>query len=335
MPALSGYPIVEERSLRPPQRRLGLFTRRDLHELPETPVGTVLVFAVNGGYKAYTEGEHLRGSEEAVVRARSVSVVYLRSRQVVLTVEIPSQDMGYHFQVKATFTCKVTDPEAVVAAGVEDAATILGNHLRDDAGLMRLGMSRPVEDVHLLSIEVTSRVRAYLEFCPPRMDGLEVALVNVALLPPNDILAHGQRLKQLKWSGESKELEWAIENRDVSRIEEIFKRGVEATTAFGVSRDQLLMPDAVGITREAQETRMKALSELINRLPDGSLDFLPIDTQRLIDRVMTSIVGEAPFVEAPENAGRLGIGEGGAFEDRTSGDRDAGPRRIGLEDLDD
>ncbi len=330
MPASSGYPIIEERSLRPPQRRLGLFPRRNLHELPETPVGTVLVFAVNGGYQAYTEGQHLRGAEDAVVRARSVSVVYVRSRQIAIGVEIPSQDMGYHFLVKVTFKCKVTDPETVVAAGVEDASTLLGNHLRDDAQLMRLGMTRPIEEVHLLSVDVTSQVRAYLEFCPPRIDGLEVVLVNVALLPPNDILVHGQRLKQLKWDREGKELEWAIENQDVARIEEIFKRGVEATTAFGVSRDQLLMPDAVVITREAQENRMKALSELINRLPDGALDFLPIDTQRLIDRVMTSVIGDAPFIEAPENPERPGLGKGRAFEDA-----DDGPRRIGLEDLDD
>ncbi|MEV8638303.1 hypothetical protein AB0395_42290 [Streptosporangium sp. NPDC051023] len=330
MPALSGYPIVEERALRPPRRRLGIFTRRDLSELPETPVGTVLVFAVNGAYQAYTEGEHLRGSEEAVVRARSVSVVYLRGRQVMVGVEIPSQDMGYPFQVQATFACKVTDPETIVATGVEDAATILRDHLRDDAGLMQLGMTRPVEEVHLLSVEVANRVRAYLEFCPPRIAGLEVALVNVTLLPPNDILAHGQRIKQLKWSGETKELEWAVENRDVSRIEEILKRGAEATVAFGVSRDQLLMTDAVSVTREAQESRRQALSELINRLPDGSLDFLPIDTQRLIERVMTPIIGDAPFVEGPGNSERLGIGEG-----RTSSDGDAGPRRIGLEDLDD
>ncbi|MER7128367.1 hypothetical protein [Streptosporangium saharense] len=327
MSALRGYPIVEERSLQPPQRRLGFLVRRDLAELPETPVGTVLVFSVNGAYKAYTEGAHLRGSEEAVVRAKSVSVVYLRSRQVMAGIEIPSQDMGYGFQVQATFTCRVSDPEAVVASGVEDAATILRDHLRNDAGLMRLGVTRPVEEVHLLSVEVASRVRAYLEFCPPRLDGVDVTLVNVALLPPNDILAHGQSVKQLKWTGEIKEMQWAIENRDVARIEEIFKRGAEATTAFGVSREQLMMTDAVGITREAQENRMRSLSDLFHRLPEGTLDFLPIDTQGLINRVMTSIIGESPFVETSRD--RLELGEG------RPGDRDEKPRRIGLEDLDD
>ncbi|MFF5204938.1 hypothetical protein [Streptosporangium sp. NPDC000396] len=330
MPASSGYPIVEERALRPPQRRLGLFARRNPDELPETPVGTVLVFAVNGGYKAYTEGHHLRGSEDAVVAARSVSVVYMRGRQFTLTIEIPSQDMGYHFLVKVTFRCKVTDPEAVVAAGVEDAAEILADHLRNDAQLMQLGTTRPIEEVHLLSVEVTNRIRAYLEFYPPRIDGIDVALVNVGLLPPNDILVHGQRLKQLKWDRESKELQWAIENRDVARIEEIFKRGAEASTAFGVSREQLLMTDAVGITREAQELRMKSLSELINRMPDGALDFLPIDTQILINRVMTSVIGDDPFIEAPKNAARPELGGG-----RPSKDEDDGPRRIRLEDLDD
>ncbi|MEU0521264.1 hypothetical protein [Streptosporangium sp. NPDC006007] len=330
MPAYSGYPIVEERPLRPPQRRLGLFARRNLDELPQPQVGTVLVFALNGGYKAYTEGHHLKGSEEAVVKARSVSVVYMRSRQFTLIIEIPSQDMGYHFAVQVTFACKVTDPEAVVAAGVQDASGVLANHVRNDAHLMQLGTTRPIEEVHLLSVEVVNRVRAYLEFCPARIEGLEVTLVNVALLPPNDILVHGQRLKRLKWEKEGKELEWAIENQDVSRIEKIFKRGTEATTAFGVSREQLMMTDAVGMTREAQELRMKSLSELINRLPDGALDFLPIDTHMLIKRVMTSVVGDDPFIEAPNNAERLELGEG-----RSRQDGDDGPRRVGLEDLDD
>ncbi|WP_329087643.1 MULTISPECIES: hypothetical protein [unclassified Streptosporangium] len=330
MPAHSEYPIVEERALRPPRRRLGLFPRRDPDELPETPVGTVLVFALNGGYKAYTEGQHLRGSEDAVVEARSVSVVYMRNRQVTLGIEIPSQDMGYQFLLKAVFKCRVTDAEAVVSAGIEDAADVLTNHLRDDAQLMRLGTTRPIEEVHLLSVEVTNRVRAYLEFYPPRIDGLEVVLVNVDLLPPNDILVHGQRLKRLKWDGESRELASAIENRDVTRIEEIFKRGAEATVAFGVSREQLLMTDAVGITREAQENRMKALSDLINGMPDGALDFLPIDTQRLIERVVTSVTGDNLFAEAPKAVEPPALGGGRSFQNGHDG-----PRRIGLEDLDD
>ncbi|GHE40157.1 hypothetical protein GCM10017673_48180 [Streptosporangium violaceochromogenes] len=329
MPAHSGYPIVEERALRPPRRRLGIFARRDPDELPATPVGTVLVFALNGEYKAYTEGRHLRGSEEAVVKAGSVSVVYMRSRQFTLTVEIPSRDMGYPFQVRVTFTCRVTDPEAVVAAGVEDAAGILANHLRNDAHLMRLGATRPVEEVHRLSGEVVNRVRAYLEFCPCRIDGLEVTLVNVALLPPHDILVHGQRLKQLTWDRESKELRWAIENRDVARIEEIFKRGAEAATAFGVSREQVLMTDAVGIVRESRDQRMKALSELIDHMPEGALDFLPVDTYTLIKKALTSVVGDTPFVEIPQDAERPALGEGEA-----RGKDAGGPRRVGLEDLD-
>ncbi|WP_433369423.1 hypothetical protein [Streptosporangium sp. CA-115845] len=330
MPAHSEYPIVEERALRPPRRRLGLFPRRDPGELPETPVGTVLVFALNGGYKAYTEGQHLRGSEDAVVEARSVSVVYMRNRQVTVAIEMPSQDMGYAFLLKVAFRCKVTDAEAVVSAGVENATDVLANHLRNDAQLMQLGTTRPIEEVHLLSVEVTNRIRAYLEFYPPQVDGLEVVLVNVALLAPNDILTHGQRIKQLKWDGESRELRWAIENRDVSRIEEIFKRGVEATAAFGVSREQLLVADAVGITREAQETRLRALSELINRMPEGALDFLPIDTHKLINRMITSVAGDDPFVETPKTSEPPVLGGGRSFQNGNDG-----PRRIGLEELDD
>ncbi|MEU4830098.1 hypothetical protein [Streptosporangium sp. NPDC023615] len=330
MPAYGDYPIVEERALRPPRRRWGLFPHRTLDELPETSVGTVLVFALNGGYKAYTEGHHLRGTEDAVVEARSVSVVYMRNRQITLAMELPSQDMGYQFLLKVAFRCRVIDAEAVVSAGVENAAELLANHLRDDAQLMQLGTTRPVEEVHLLSVDVVNRVRAYLEFYPPRIDGLEVTLVSVDLLPPSDILAHGQRLKQLKWDRESKELRWAIENRDVARIEEIFKRGVEAGTAFGVSREQLLMTDAIAINRDTQENRMRTLSELINRMPDGALDFLPLDTHRLIKSVMTSVTGDDPFVEVPTTPEPPVLGSG-----RPPQNGNDGPRRVRLEDLDD
>ncbi|WP_189237458.1 hypothetical protein [Planomonospora parontospora] len=322
---------MEERTLRPPRRRLGLFARRDPGELPEAPTGTVLVFAVNGGYKAYTDIGHLRGSEDAVVEARSVSVVYVRSRRVVVDVEIPSADMGYHFLVRTTFECRVTDPEAVVSAGVENAATILDHHLRNDPELMRLGAVRPVEEAHGLSADVSGRVRAYLEFYPARIPGIEVNLANVTVLPPTDILAHGQQIKRLKWETERKQLEWVIENRDVARIEEIFKRGTEAAVALGVSRDQLLMGDAVSISREAEVTRMKYLAELIEGLPEGSLDFLPVDTHALINRAMKSVTGVEPFVEASP-----GPEQPRAVESRPSraGDDDR-PRMIGLEELDD
>ncbi|MBG0826822.1 hypothetical protein HS041_03410 [Planomonospora sp. ID67723] len=331
MPPHTGYPIVEERTLRPPRRRLGLFARRDPGELPEAPTGTVLVFAVNGGYKVYPDSGHLRGSEDAVVEARSVSVVYVRSRRVMVDVEIPSGDMGYHFLVRTTFECRVTDPEAVVASGVENATVILDHHLRNDPELMRLGVAWPVEETHRLSSEVSGRIRAYLEFYPARIPGIEVSLANITVLPPADILTHGQQIKQLKWETERKQMEWVIENQDVARIEEIFKRGAEAAVALGVSRDQLMMGDAVSITREAEVSRMKYLAELIEGLPEGSLDFLPVDTHALINKAMKSVAGVEPFMEDAR-----GVEQPRAVEGRPSRTGDDGhPRMIGLEELDD
>ncbi|GAA3133236.1 hypothetical protein GCM10010466_24830 [Planomonospora alba] len=329
MPPHTGYPILEERTLPPPRRRLGLFTRRDPGELPDAPPGTVLVFAVNGGYKAYTDSGHLRGSEDAVVEARSVSVVYVRNRRVRVDVELPSGDMGYSFLLRATFECRVTDPEAVVAAGLDDAATVLHHHLRNDTELMELGKGARVEDVHALSATVSGRVRAYLEFYPARLPGTEARLADVAVLPPNDILHHGQRIKQLGWEQERKVLEWAIENRDVARIEEIFRRGAEAAAALAASRGELQLGDAVSIAREAEVNRVKYLTDLIERLPEGSLDFLPIDTQVLVNKVMKSVAGVEPFADSPTDADRPR-----AVENKQAGAGDDGPRMIGLEDLD-
>ncbi|MER6944168.1 hypothetical protein ABT294_09110 [Nonomuraea sp. NPDC000554] len=325
----STYPIIDEQPLKPAHRRLGLFARRDPRELPGTPAGAVLVFEVHGGYHAFTERRHLKGSEDAVVEAVSVAVVDVRSRTVPVEVLIPSGDLGYRFVVRSNFKCRVTNPEAVVAAHVRDVAENLANHLRTDAQLMRLGLTRPIEQTNVLAPEVAARVQAYLEFQPPEIDGVDVVLTNVELLMPDDVVVHGQGLKKLQWARESKELLWAIENRDVARIEEIFQRGVEAVTALGVSRDQVLMNDAVGVVHQAQEQRMKHLSGLMSQLPEGSLDFLPIDSHKLINRIMQSVAGVEPYVEvpAPDELPVLTEGKHARAED--------GPRSIGLEDLDD
>ncbi|GAA5047814.1 hypothetical protein HNP84_000298 [Thermocatellispora tengchongensis] len=341
----STYPIIDERPLRAARRHFGLFARRDVSELPETPAGAVLVFEVNGGYKAFTERRHLKGSEEAVVEAVSVAVVDVRGRTVPVEVRIPSRDLGYRFVVRATFRCRVTHPETVVAEHVRDVSVMLADHLRRDVTLMRLGMNRPIEETHALSLDVATRVQAYLEYCPPEIDGVEVALTNVELLLPNDVVVHGQGLKKLQWEGETKELLWAIENKDVARIEAIFKRGVDAVTALGVSRDQVLMTDAISVSREAEEQRMRYLSELIGKLPEGALDFLPVDTYKLINRMLKSVAGVEAFVESGQvESGQVGSGQVGSGQQderrvlgggRHARGDDDGPRPIGLEDLDD
>ncbi|MEV1248937.1 hypothetical protein ACIBO2_44530 [Nonomuraea sp. NPDC050022] len=323
------YPIIDEQPLPPAQRSWGFFTRRDTSQLPATPAGAVLVFEVHGGHRAFMERRHLKGSEEAVVEAVSVAVVDVRTRSVHVEVQLPSRDLGYRFIVRANFKCRVTNPETVVADHVQDVAEILAGHLRKDAKLMQLGATRPIEDTHALAPEVAARVQAYLEFYPPTIDGMEVDLAHVELFMPNDVIVHGKSLKKLQWEGESKELLWAIENRDVARIENIFQRGVEAVTALSVSREQLLMGDAVSVAREIQEQRMKSLSDLLRQLPDGALDFLPIDSQRLINQMMKAVTGVEPFIDSSETEERRALGES-----RHARGED-GPRSIGLEDLDD
>ncbi|WP_406673848.1 hypothetical protein WBK31_35630 [Nonomuraea sp. N2-4H] len=325
----TSYPIIEEQDLPPSQRRFGIFARRDPAQLPQPRAGTVLVFEVHGGHHAFAERGHPRGTEEAVVEARSVAVVDVRARHVSAEVELPSRDLGYKFTVRANFRCRVTNPETVVADHVKDVAEILAGHLRKDSTLMQLGATRPIEDVNALAPDVVSRVQAFLEFHPPVIDGMEIALENVELLMPDDVAVHGRGLKRIQWGGESAELRAAIENRDVERIESILQRGVEAATALGISREQIMMNDVVQASRALHKERLQRLQKVLDSLPEGSLDFLPIDSQQLLSKVMKAMAGFEPFDEVPGSEERPALPDG-----RDRGETD-GPRSIGLEDLDD
>ncbi|MEV5414038.1 hypothetical protein AB0K60_35045 [Thermopolyspora sp. NPDC052614] len=324
------YPIVQERSLKPARRRWGLFARRDVDELPETPAGAILVFEIEGGFRAFSERRHLTGSEEAVVNAVSVSVVDVRTRSVTVEVPIPSQDLGYRFPVRVEFKCRVVEPELVVEHHVADVAAILASHLRGDVKLMQLGRNRPIEETYALIPEVSARIQAYLEVYPPEIEGMRITFAGVDLRLPDDVVVHSKGIKRLQWERESKELLVAIENRDVARIEDIFRRGPEAAAALGISREQLLMPDAVELVRKAEEQRLTHLSDLLKRLPDGALDFLPVDTHRLLNQVMKSVTGVELVIEpSDDNRPQLGGGRHARADDAD------GPRPIDLEDLDD
>lgn len=324
------YPILHERPLRPAGRRWGLFARRELDELPETPAGSILVFEVDGGFHAFAERRHLKGSEEAVVNAVSVSVVDVRTRSVSVDIPIPSKDLGYRFPVRVDFKCRVEQPEVVVEHHIADVAAILAAHLRNDVTLMQLGMNRPIEETYSLVPEVSARVQAYLEIYPPEIEGMRIEFAGVDLRLPDDVVVHSKGMKRLQWERETKELAAAIENRDAARIEEIFRRGTEAAAALGVARDQLLMPDAIAMVREEQEQRLRHLYELINRLPDGTLDFLPVDTRRLVNEALKSVTGEDLVLDEPADQDRPELGRGR----HAKADDADGPRSIGLEDLD-
>ncbi|MEU6711368.1 hypothetical protein ABZ897_07775 [Nonomuraea sp. NPDC046802] len=323
MKSPASYPIIEERPFKPAQRRFGLFARRDVGELPNVPVGAVMVFEVHGGYHAFTERRHLKGTEEAVVEAVSVSVVDVRNRTVPVTVDIPSADLGYSFTVKALFKCQAVNPEAVVAGHIRDVGEHLADHLRADIGLMQLGKGRRIEEINDLVPAVCNRIQAYLEFTPPEIDGMEIGLPSVDLVMPDDVVEHGKGMKQVEWGGQIKELRAAIENRDVERLVHVFQGGLPAAMALGISRQELLMPDAAAMIRDREEQQVKNMFDFVRQLPSSTFDFVPIDTRHMLNELTSSQFGIELFPDhsAPRQLGPAESGHGG-------------PRAVGLEDVD-
>lgn len=317
------YPIIEERPLPPAERRF-LRSRRDLGQLPDKPPGAVLVFEVAGGHYAFTERRHLKGSEDELVEAISASVVDVRTSPVIVGLRLPSADLAHDFPLQVTFTCTVTAPEKIVKQGLTDVAAVLARHLAGDAELLSMGMRRPIEAVHELRPQVVARVKAYLDVLPAEIDGMEVRLSAVDLLLPDDVRGHARDLRTVRRQGEVAELLHALENKDVARIEEILGRGTSAGLALAISRGHIPIGDAVTIQRESDDQRAAYLHDMIKAMPEGSLDFLPLNTRVLIEELARSVIG-------PQAAGSMF----GPAERSAELENGQTPRPLGLEDLDD
>ncbi|MGN9787855.1 hypothetical protein ACTMTF_40975 [Nonomuraea sp. ZG12] len=323
MQTASPYPVIAERSLRPVPRKLLRGARRDPAELPEQPPGTVLVFHTKGGYQAFAERRHLTGSEEAVVQAVAVSVVDVRGRYVLVGVPIPSSDLAHDFPVQVTFRCTVKDAARVVEEGPRDLHMLLGAYLREDLELQKMGLDWGIEGIHRLRPLVVARVKAFFEVVPPQVEGVEVALSSVDVLLPADVKDHARGMKGMRWEEEANDLRAAIESKDVARIEAFLHRGNVGRLALGISRNAVPIADAVTMLGAVEEQQAARIFEVIRALPEGALDFLPIDTRALFQEAMrVAGVNSSATSEAPP------------LEQRGAG-KHSEPRPLGLEESDD
>jgi hypothetical protein len=284
------YPILKERTLGPVRRRWLLGGRRDPAELPEQPPGTVLVFEANGAYRAFHERRHLTGAEELVIDAVSVSVVDVRRRDVVVDLEIASASPANDFLIRASFRCTVTRPEAIVAARLADVSKVLRDYLCGDAELTTLGMERSVEAINEVRRHVAARLDSYVAVVPPEIDGMNVELSAVQVLTPPRLRDHATELQGEKWREEIEELRQAFEGADVERISEILQDQLK-TVALGISRHQVHIGEVMNRQEALADRKMEYLLRMIEAMPAGALDFLPVDTKRLLDTLTRHVVG--------------------------------------------
>jgi hypothetical protein len=287
-----GYPVVEERVLDRTRRRLLLGGRREPGELPTQPPGSVLVFEVAGRFEVLRERRHLSGREETVVDAVGVSVVDMRERLVTVDVLVPSASAADDFTIRALFRCRVTQPEVVAAAGITDLTGVLGGHIGQDRELASRCASYTVDAIREIREWATARVTAFCKVQPPRINGMSIWLAEVHVLTPKDLRAHATGMRDEAWRQDLEDLRQAFENRDVDRIETIFRRGPAAISALAASRGQLNLGEAVEQAYRAEEMRTRSEIEAVKALVDGGhLDTAPIDGMRYVDALAERIFG--------------------------------------------
>ncbi len=319
------YPILKEQTLGPVRRRWLLGGRRDRAEFPEQPPGTILVFEANGAYRAFHERRHLTGAEEVVIDAVSVSVVDVRPREVMVDLEIASSSPANDFLVRASFRCTVTRPEAVVAARLTDVSAVLRDYLLGDGELMTLAMGRSVEAINEVRRHVAARLDSYAAVVPPEIDGMSVELSSVRVLTPPPLRVHATEIQQEEWREEVEQLQRAFEVADVERVSELLQDQLK-TIALGISRKEVHIGEVMSRQDASADRKMEYLLRMIEAMPPGALDFLPVDTKLLLDTLTRHLVGgNAPLHQ--ELSSTASNGEVKVRPGLPGRDRDREPKR--------
>ena len=171
---ITSYPIVAQYELEEPVRQgpLKVIKRRDKSEIPKIKPHEVLIWRVGDRY--VKDQRQLRGFDDIVVRASSVSVVSVRpGTEVEVSFRIDSRDAS-EFTVKATFGCSVQAPEVVVQNGQANVADALMAHLRAYPDIFEIGLKYPITEINAVRAELAANVRAYMARPPPKIPGMAI-----------------------------------------------------------------------------------------------------------------------------------------------------------------
>lgn len=295
------YPVIEERSLDPVRRVWWKGARRALDELPARPAGTLLVFETGTRWEEIPHSRPLTGGEEAVVDAVAVSLVDRRERVIRVELTIPSADAADDFLLEVCFRCRVTDSVIVAQAGLLDVRERLAQHLRLDSKVAQLGIQHDIEQLNTLRTlrrDMCARIRAYCEADPPKIEGLDIALVAVTVATPQALRSQAELLRNERWNQNLGELKKAFEDRDVERLAKIFQSGAEFIAALGVSRGEIGTEKAAGDAYLAEQRKLLQLNEYIKTLAAGGhLDYLSMDVRNLIENFLENVVGNRADVD--------------------------------------
>jgi hypothetical protein len=182
---------MDSTELSPVVRRMFRRARRDLHEIPRQPPGTVLVFQLGDTYDVLPDGL-LRLDAQVVVDAVAVAVVSTAHTLREAVAFLPAVDPRICIAVRARFHCWVTDPQLVLDAGCWDLEPFLTEHLAADRRLRFMAQSMDLAaGWQVFQRNATARLFAHHEIHPLAVPGLMARLVDVAIEP--------QRLGAAPW----------------------------------------------------------------------------------------------------------------------------------------
>ncbi|MFD8499448.1 hypothetical protein [Amycolatopsis sp. NPDC059657] len=281
--------MVTEHSLARASRKF-LVRTREIEELPQLAPGTVLVFEVDSGYVAFNERRHLAGREDVVVNAVSVSLVDVRDRLVRVPFAVPSSSPADDFTVLVDFQCRVVRPESVAEQGLSNLVGLLRTYLRQNSALAPTTGSFSVEDIAQVRKEVPALIEAYCRMRSPQIDGMRIELAGVLVRTPADLANHERDMRDLDWKHRKENREYEAEDRNAARLEGYFHRGPEAVAGLAVANHQLNLGEATEREYEMQAQKRAEIIKIIQALPEGALDTVAVNGERLIEHALDGLL---------------------------------------------
>jgi hypothetical protein len=287
------YPVLTETSLPPATGPWYRRRRRTLGDLPDLVPGAVYVFKTNGRYIEYSD-RHLDLADEVVVDANEVSVVQLRTRQILAEVEIPSANPEADFTIRATFRCKVSRAAKVAEAGLADLYVLLSAHLGEDDHLGLLGQDYETDRVAEVRRLVDARIKAYCMIAPPEVAGVDVALSKVEVLTPEDLREQGRILTGERRRQELGRLTTKYEDESLRRLIDIIQSGQWNREALAIVRGERTAAEVADRGHADDVERRRQVAEIIKAAVRQGYN-VPMDLVQLVTALASNTAVPEPI----------------------------------------
>jgi hypothetical protein len=229
------------------------------------------------------------GGAEIVVSATSVAAVDVTDgHRVPVEVDLPSRSLAESFRARVVFRCTVTDPPAVVKAGVRD----LSERLRD---YLESSLRGVVEDCTTAEItrargQFLARIDRVCRFDAAAVPGVRIEVSAADLVTPEGLRRReDEKLQTLhRQDIERMTRDFIVENATL--VESMMERGVDAVVAYAVGRGEVSAAKAAENMREdVQAWRAQVYDTIKLMAEQGHLDRARVDPDVLVRAIVEQI----------------------------------------------